>query len=323
MNPFETVIHRLDSFQKSSKPAGFVFGVLKKFGDDNGSALAAIITFFGFTSMFPLLLLIVTVLGTIAGGNTSITDHVVNSAVSQFPILGSQISNNIHALHRNNPISLTIGIVGLILGSQGASQSSQYAMAQVWNIPRAIRPNYWARLVRTGALVGVLGVFFLIGSTLSTFSGFASSAFFVRAIALILSLVVNLAMYLLAFRILTPKPVKTKELYIGSIVGAVAWTLLQLLGGYLVSHELRNASQVYGFFAVVLGLLSWIYLGTRILIYSAEINVVASRHLWPRSLSGPPWTKADKAVYTALSAQQDRSEFEHITVEFDEYPESE
>ncbi|TAN31317.1 MAG: YihY/virulence factor BrkB family protein [Actinomycetota bacterium] len=320
MNPLERAIHRIDSLQQGSNRVGFIWGVIKKFGDDQGSSLAALITFFGFTSMFPLLLLVVTVLGSIAGRNSSITNQVVNSALSQFPILGSQIANNIHALQHKNLFTLAVGIIGLALGSQGASQASQYAMAQVWNIPQTNRPNYWSRLARTAELFFILGIFFLLGATLSTFSGFSSPKFALRALALVLSLVVNLALYLIAFRILTPKQVGTRQLFIGSVVGGIAWTLLQLLGGYLVSHQLKHASQVYGFFAVVLGLLSWIYLGARILIYSAEINVVAARRLWPRSIAGPPWTKADEKVMSALSKQQDRSASEHITVEFGEQP---
>ncbi len=318
MNLFERAIHRLDKLQQGSNSLAFAYGVIKKFGDDQGGSLAGLITFFGFTSMFPLLLLVVTLFGTIVGGSSTITARVVNSALSQFPILGSEIANNIHALHRKDPIALAVGIIGLIFGSQGASQSSQYAMAQVWNIPVVERPGYLPRLVRTMALVLVLGIFFMLGSTLTAFSSFASSRYELRAVALVLSVLVNLVLYLLAFRILTPKQVATRHLYLGAAAGGIAWTLLQLLGGYLVSHELRNTSQVYGFFAVVLGLLSWIYLGARILIYSAEINVVASRRLWPRSIAGPPWTPADREVLSALSKQQDRLRDEHITVGFDD-----
>ena len=320
MNPIERTIHRLDRLQRKSPQIGFIYGVIKKFGDDQGSSLAALITFFGFTSMFPLLLLVVTVLGSIAGSNSSITNEVVSSALSQFPILGSQIANNIHAVQHRNIFTLAVGIVGLALGSQGASQSSQYAMAQVWNIPQTDRPNYWSRLARTAALIFSLGIFFMLGASLSVFSGSSSSSIALRILALVLSLAVNLALYLIAFRILTPKQVASIKLLIGAAIGGVAWTLLQLLGGYLVSHELKHASQVYGFFAVVLGLLSWIYLGARIFIYCAEINVVAARRLWPRSIEGPPWTQADQSVMAALSKQQDRSASEHVTVEFDEKP---
>lgn len=317
MNPIERIIRPLDGYQQRSQPLGFVFGVIKKFGDDNGGSLAALITFYGFTSLFPLLLLAVTVLGLIAGSNSSLTHGILNSALSQFPILGTQLGNNIHALHRTSLITLAAGMAGLLWGSQGASQSSQYAMAQVWNIPVIERPNFLSRLKRTGALLFALGLFFLLSATLTAFSSFTARAMFWRAGAVLLSLLINLALYLSSFRILTPKQIKTKSLLWGSLVGGVAWTILQVLGGYLISHELRHASQVYGFFAVVLGLLSWIYLGARILLYSAETNVVLARRLWPRSIVQPPLTLADKEVLAALSVEQERRSDEIISVQFD------
>lgn len=318
MNPIERVIRKIDRFQQNSNQLGFVFGIIKKFGDDQGGSLAALVTFFGFTSMFPLLLLVVTIFGFFVGSKSSITQSFLHSAVGQFPIFGSQLQNNIHALHNKSPLALAVGIVGLILGSQGASQSSQYAMSQVWNIPMTQRPNYFARLKRTGLLFAALGIFFLLGATFSTFSSSTSGPLLLRIISLIISLIINLALYLSAFRILTPKQIPSKHLIWGTITGGIAWTVLQLLGGYLVSHELKHASQVYGFFAVVLGLLSWIYLGARILIYSAEINVVLNRRLWPRSIVQPPLTEADKAVLVALGKAEDRQNAEQISVSFGE-----
>lgn len=317
MNPIERSIRKIDRVQQNSKQLGFVFGIIKKFGDDQGGSLAGLITFFGFTSMFPLLLLVVTIFGFFAGSNSSVTHSFLHSAVAQFPVFGGQLQNNIHALHDKSPLALTTGIVGLILGSQGASQSSQYAMSQVWNIPMTQRPNYFSRLKRTGLLFLALGIFFLLGATFSTISSSISGSLIVRLLALLLSLVINLALYLSAFRILTPAQVPFKSLIWGSVIGGIAWTVLQLLGGYLISHELKHASQVYGFFAVVLGLLSWIYLGARILIYSAEINVVLTRRLWPRSIVQPPLTEADKAVLVALGKAEDRRDGEEISVSFD------
>lgn len=316
MNQIEGIIRKIDGLQQRSNRLGFIFGVIKKFGDDQGGSLAGLITFFGFTSMFPLLLLAVTILGIVLGNNSSLTHSILNSAFAQFPVLGSQIGNNIHALHRKSPLALIVGIVGLLLGSQGASQSSQYAMSQVWNIPMTNRPNYLSKLKRTGLLFISLGVFFILGAALSAFSSAAGSGVLLKAGAVIVSLAANLILYFIAFRILTPKIIATSRLKWGSIVGGIAWTIVQLLGGYLVSHELKNASQVYGFFAIVLGLLSWIYLGARILVYSAEINVVLSRRLWPRSIIQPPLTRADREVLTALGQEQDRSLVEEVEVKF-------
>lgn len=317
MNPIERTIRKVDRFQQNSNRLGFLFGIIKKFGDDQGGNLAGLITFFGFTSMFPLLLLVVTLFGLILGNHAALTQRILHSAASQIPVLGSQLSNNIHALNRKSPVALIIGIVGLLLGSQGASQTSQYAMAQVWNIPMTGRPNYLSRLKKTAALFFLLGIFFLAGSVLSGFSSIASKYIPLRILALLLSIVINIVLFLSAFRVLTPKSIPTKYFYPGSIAAGIAWTLVQLLGGYLVGHSLKHASQVYGFFAIVLGILSWIYLGARILIYSAEINVVLARRLWPRSIVQPPYTRADKEVLIALGKEQDRSAQENIEVKFD------
>ena len=72
----------------------------------------------------------------------------------------------------------------------------------------------------------------------------------------------------------------------GATASAIAWTALQSVGGTLVAHQLRHSSELYGFFAVVLGLIFWIYLSAQVVVYGAEINVVRARHLWPRSLKG-------------------------------------
>jgi uncharacterized BrkB/YihY/UPF0761 family membrane protein len=93
--------------------------------------------------------------------------------------------------------------------------------------------------------------------------------------------------------VLTPKSIHWHDLLPGSITAGVVWSILQTVGVFLMDHELRNISQVYGFFAIVLGILWWIYLAAQVVVYSAEINVVRARRLWPRSLVQPPLTEAD------------------------------
>jgi uncharacterized BrkB/YihY/UPF0761 family membrane protein len=88
--------------------------------------------------------------------------------------------------------------------------------------------------------------------------------------------------------VLTPKQIPTRQLVAGALVAGVAWQVLQAVGGFLVGHYLRHTSQVYGVFAIVLGLLFWLYLGAQLTLYAAEVNVVAARRLWPRSLLQPP-----------------------------------
>ena len=119
---------------------------------------------------------------------------------------------------------------------------------------------------------------------------------------------VNVGLFLLAFRVLTPQQIPTRQLLAGALVAGVAWQVLQAVGGFLVGHYLRHTSQVYGVFAIVLGLLFWLYLGARLTLYAAEVNVVAARRLWPRSLLQPPSanTNASAAAVDLADQQQPR-----------------
>jgi uncharacterized BrkB/YihY/UPF0761 family membrane protein len=104
--------------------------------------------------------------------------------------------------------------------------------------------------------------------------------------------------------VLTPRQVPTRQLVAGAVVAGVAWQVLQAVGGFLVGHYLRHTSQVYGVFAIVLGLLFWLYLGARLTLYAAEVNVVAARRLWPRSLLQPSFANADQPAPVDLANQQ-------------------
>jgi uncharacterized BrkB/YihY/UPF0761 family membrane protein len=124
----------VDKAQRSNGVAAFAFGLIKKYGDDNGGSLAALLTYYGFLSVFPLLLVLVTILGIVAGTHAALEKHIVDSALAQFPVIGNELGKNIKTLHDNSPAGLTVGILGLIWGGSGVCQSAQYTMAQVWNI---------------------------------------------------------------------------------------------------------------------------------------------------------------------------------------------
>jgi YihY family inner membrane protein len=317
-NPIESTMRKVDRFQQSHTRLGFVFAVVKKYGDDQAGSLAALITYYSFLSLFPLLLVLVTILGILVGGSSSIAQHLQNSALGQFPVIGPQLKGHIGSLH-GSPGALVIGILGLIWGSLGASQAGQYAMAQVWNIPMVERPGFVPRLVRSLLLLATLGVFLVVSTGLSGFTTFAGGQGpAVRVGAGILSVVVDFGLFLAAFRILTPKEVRTGELVSGAVAGGVAWAVLQLGGTALVGHQLKHMSQTYSVFASVLGLLWWLYLSAQVVLYVAEINVVKSRRLWPRSLVQPPLTAADRDMLVAYATEQQRRPEQRVSVGFDQ-----
>jgi uncharacterized BrkB/YihY/UPF0761 family membrane protein len=314
MNPIEAGIRRVDAFQQRHLAPGFVFAIIKKYGDDDAGALVVQLTYAMFTTVFPLLLLLVTILSIFLAGDPSARRAVLSSTFSQFPIVGHQMQANIHVMRRNSTFGLVVGILGLLYGTTGLSGSGLYAMEQVWNIRGAIRPNYVTRMGRSLVFLALLAVGLVITTGLSSFGTFGSHDFWLGIAAEVLAAAVNVGLYLAAFRVLTPKPVPTSRLVPGVILAGIVWTVLQALGGYVVGHYLRDDNPTYGMFGTVLGLITWIYFGAQVTMYSAELNVVVARRMWPRGMVQPPLTKADQeSIAFQATENQRRPEQEVLT----------
>ncbi|HUC05749.1 MAG TPA: YhjD/YihY/BrkB family envelope integrity protein [Acidimicrobiales bacterium] len=287
------VLEQIDRAQQRHRAPGFVVGVLKKYSDDNGGNLTTLLAYASFVTIFPLLLLLLTALSIVLADEPSWRERVLRSAFGELPLVGSQFARNIHVLKRSSPFGLTIGLLGLAYGSTRMAQTGLYAMTQIWDIPRAATPKFAARLARSLEFLAVLGLGLLLTTVAAGFGTFGTHGVAAGIGAEILAVGVNIATYLGGFRVLTPKEVPTRSLVPGAVAGAVAWTVLQAVGGYVMGHDVRGSSQLYGTFGVVLGLLAWLGLAALITMYAAEANVVLSLRLWPRALLGPPRTAAD------------------------------
>ena len=317
MKLVDHAVERADEWQRRRRVPGFIVGVVKKYGDDRGGHLAALITYYGFLSLFPLLLVLVTVLGFLLHDNPSLRHDFLDSALADFPIVGQQLRRNVNALGGNG-LGLVIGLLGLVWGSLGVAQVAQHAMAQVWSVSVARRPSFFPRLVRSLLILGVLALAIGATTALAAVATLVPSSFIVTGTSTALLVVVNVALYWVAFRVLTPTEVASRELWPGAVVGGVAWTALQALGGWLVARQLRHTSELYGTFGVVLGLLFFLFLAAQIMVYSAEVNVVWARRLAPRSLKRSPLTDADEQVLADIAKTETRRPEEQIQVDFEE-----
>ena len=315
MNPVEKAIRKLDATQRRYTPAAFVFGVVKKYGDDNGGALASNLAYSAFVSIFPLLLILTTVLGLVASVSPSVRTQALNAVAGQVPLIGKTLTGNVHQLRRSSIIGLIIGFLGLIWGASGLAQAGLFTMAQVWNLPGPARPGYVQRLGRAMLFISLLGGGVVVTTGLASLNTYLLKGFWAVILAELLAVAFNTGMYLGAFRALTPKGVPTRQLLPGAITGGICWTVLQVLGTYLVHHFLHSDS-LYGVFGTVLGLLAWIYLAVQVTVYSAEINVVLARRLWPRAIVQPPLTEADRASMALQALQNQRRPEQHVEVTF-------
>jgi YihY family inner membrane protein len=317
MNPVEKAIRAVDATQRRFTPTAFVFGVIKKYGDDNGGVLTSNLAYSAFVSVFPLLLVLVTILGLVASADPAVKTEVLNAVAGQVPLLGHTLTGNVHELKRASTIGLVIGLVGVVWGSAGLAQAGLFTMEQVWNLPGPARPGYVQRLGRAGLFLCLLGGGVIVTTGLASLTTYLHSGLAFKIPLEILTAAFNVGMYVGAFRVLTPKGVPTRGLLPGAVTGGILWTMLQVLGTWLVHHYLHSDT-VYGVFGTVLGLLAWIYIAVEITVYSAEINVVLARRLWPRAIVQPPLTEADRSSMALQALQNQRRPEQHVTVTFDD-----
>ena len=317
MNPVEKAIRKLDATQQRYTPTSFVFGVVKKYGDDNGGVLVSNLAYSVFVSIFPLLLILTTILGLVASVNATVRTSVLDAVAGQVPLIGKTLTGNVHQLQRSSIIGLIVGVIGLIWGASGLAQAGLFTMEQVWNLPGPARPGFVQRLGRAGLFLCLLGGGVIVTTGLAGLTTYLHNGLAFKLPIELVTAAFNAGMYLGAFRALTPKGVPTRKLLPGAITGGICWTVLQVLGTYLVHHFLHSDS-VYGVFGTVLGLLAWIYLAVEVTVYCAEINVVLARRLWPRSIVQPPLTEADRASMALQALQNQRRPEQHIEVTFDD-----
>ena len=174
-------------------------------------------------------------------------------------------------------------------------------MNVVWDIPRSEWPNFLFRRLRAALMLAILGVIFVISSFASGIgSSGALPSVLLSMAGWTVALLLNVILFAVAFQVLTARDLHWRHVLPGAVSAAVVWTVLQALGGYYLTHEVRSAGNIYGAFAVVIGLLVWISLGAQVTLYGAEINVVWFRRLWPRSLVQPPINESDCKVYRAI-----------------------
>jgi YihY family inner membrane protein len=308
---------RIDRNSKAKPWVGFPLAVVKKFGEDRAGQQAALVAYFGFFSLFPLLLVFATVLGIVLRGHAALQTKVLDSALSQFPIIGTQLRENVGSFSGGG-VALAIGIAGALWGGLGGIKAMQNAMDVLWDVPIKRQGGFFKRLMRAAVMLAVLGVFAITAAGLSSVStALADVSPLTRVVTLLLSVGVNLALFLIAFRVLTVADVSWRDVFPGAAVAGVIWTVLQLLGSFIVNRQLRGASELYGFFGVVLGLLSWLYLGAQMTLLSAEVNVVKKLHLWPRSLEPKAETEADKRALERHAKVEERTQDEEVGVDFD------
>jgi membrane protein len=289
------MLRRADKLQQRSPFLALVFGTFKKFSDDQASYMAALIAYYGFASVFPLLLVLVSVLELLVRHDNGLRQRLLDSALSQYPGVTRELTD-LPGL-RATGFALVIGIVLALYGARRIANAIQNAMNTVWGVPRYRRPRMPYSLLRGLGLIAVIGPGLIATVTLASVAGGVGHVGSVwgRCAAIAASLILNVGLFWLGFRIATAREVRTRDPRLSALLAAIAFEVLQLVGGYFISHQLETNS-AYGAFGIVLGLLAWLYLQAQFTLFLVELTVVRARQLWPRTLVRP-LGRADMRAY--------------------------
>jgi YihY family inner membrane protein len=296
-------------------------GVVYKLFDDRGPYLAALITYYAFVSLFPLLLLFFSVAGFVLQGHPELRHDVEQTALKRLPAIGGHL--HIETFHGSG-VALVIGVVGTLYGGLGAMQAAQASFNQIYAVPRNEQPNPIKSRIRSLGLLALLGSGVLlstgIAAVLSTANGLSRQLGpAIHVGGYILNYAVNFALFSAAFQLLTALDLRLRQVMRGGLIAAGLYMLVQIFGASYVSHAARES--LYQAFAVVLATLIWMYLQSLILVLAAEVNVVHDRNLWPRALLTPftdnvELTAADRRAYAMYAAAQRFKGFEEVTTDF-------
>ena len=298
------LLERVDRLQQKHHALSFPYAVIKKYGDDEAGHQAALITYYGFLALFPLILVATSVIDLIAQHNMELRARLLADINTYFPIVGNQLQAQVHAGNKTGT-ALAIGLLFTLYGARGVANAVRGALDHAWAIPKVRRSGFPLNAIKSFGLLLGAGLGLLITATLA---GYATAALghslVFRLVPLAINLVLLYVIFMYVFLVGTSKRHPRRDIRLGAIAATIGLLILQTVGGYLITHQLHNLTGLYGQFALVLAILFWIYLQAQVLTYAIEINVVHTYKLWPRSLTANPITAADKKAYRLYAEKE-------------------
>lgn len=292
MQIIDNTLQKFDAFQQRHTVLGFIAAVFKKQSDDQVSTKAATLTYYAFLTIFPLLMVSITVLTIVLHDNADLRQRIIHYALENFPGMGGDLQRNVSELNRAG-FGLVVGIVLAVWGLQGVANNLQHTLNDLWGVPQKDRPGFLPRILRSYALLGIIALD-AVATAFVTHAVFSFGIFSVveQVFAFLAIVLLNFGVFVVVFKLGSAARLRFRDVWAGSFFTSVCWSILHETGNYLISRQLHNLSDLYGSFALVLGLLFWLYLMSQVLLLAVEIDVVLVKRRWPTRLFTPPATPA-------------------------------
>ncbi len=308
-----SILQKVDSAQKSTKPTGVAVATFKKFKEDQSTNMAAMIAFWAFFSIFPLLMVLVTVLGWVLPASDK--DNVLGHIANMFPLLDP---NTIKGLS-GSWWPLVVGGVTALWSGLGVVRTAQTAFDSVWEIRFHERPGLVKQVIRSVSVLATIGVGLVATTLVSGFVTGSSTGVNLgvagRIGGYVFSIVLDVGLFVAAFRMLTDREVTIRDVMPGALLSGVVFFVLQEASAFIISRHLHSAQSTYGHFATVITILWWFYLQAMVTLLGAQLNVVLKERLHPRSVVDAPQTEADRRALQAYAEERTYQPEEKVRTE--------
>jgi membrane protein len=306
---------KVDAFQQRRAWTAIPVAVMRKFSDDNSSNLASMIAFWAFFSIFPLLLVFVTLLGFFLPASMKIS--VLTRVADMFPLLSVSTVRGLGGQWW----PLILGAVSALWSGLAVVRTIQFAFNSVWEIPQAQRPKLVAKVLRSLWVLAVMGGGLVVSVIITGYVSGAATGLNLgwagRLAGYVIAIALDVGLFIAAFRILTEKDVTIRDVLPGAVLSGVVFWILQAASSVIISHELHKTQSTYGHFATVITILWWFYIQAEVSMYGAQLNTVLKERLYPRSLlTKAPETEADRRAYRAYAKERTYHEREDVDATF-------
>ncbi len=309
MNQLEKLAVKCDSLQQKHPYLSFPYAVVKKFGEDETAYGAALITYYGFLSLFPLLIAATTITRLILNSHPGLKDRLFAHVSPYVPVIGNELQKNIHGFGQTG-FGLVITLLFTIYGTRGVADIIRRSLSNIWYVPRGHRLGFPKSLTNSLEIIFGGGFGLVMASVLSGYTSSLGRSFFYRTLSSLASFIIVAATGWFVLRLTVKRQASRQSILLNAVIAAIGIQILQSIGGYVITHELKHLSNLYGAFALALGLLFWLYLQAQVFLYAAQSAAVYELKLWPRSLEPKGATAADRK---ALSLQGKRQSQASIT----------
>jgi YihY family inner membrane protein len=311
MNYIQKRLRAIDQFQQRYRFTAFTYAVIKKYGEDQAGYQSALLTYYGFLSLFPLLLVLTTLTGIIASSHPDLQHSIIHGLTNYIPVLGNQLSSHVQGIHKTG-IALLVGILFTFYGARGVADVFRNGVNHLWRVPLTKRDGFPKSLIKNLIIIVGGGLGLILASAFSGLAAAAGQGLIFRLLSLLVNVAILFGLFSWLLNTALPQQVSFKDIRAGALTAAVGLVLLQSFGALLLTRELKSLDAVYSYFAIALGLLFWLYLQSQVVYYSVEVAAVHTQKLWPRSLTDDHLTKADKVALDYQAKEARALEREHV-----------